>query len=301
MAETAAPPLPAGSLEPSLQLALLAVWRDSFCRRLLMGSAALHLLLALAFHLSPDETHYALYSVNPAWSYFDHPPLVGWLQWLFAHLPVVGGSDVAMRLLPMACWLMAAWLLPALTFVLYGSTMAPMDTDLPLLRGALLLWCLAPMAHLLGLALVPDTLLMPLVLVVMLLTWRLCDPVRVGHWQRWALLGLALGLAGLSKYTAVFIGLGAMLNALWLLIGLLRRGSYRPQAGWGRFVLQVLAASALLVIYLLWAAGLVDWVALRSHHWLRIGWLTLLLGGAMLVYLGAAWAAGLNLRQFLRR
>ena len=85
------------------------------------------------------------------------------------------------------------------------------------------------------------------------------------------------------------------------LIGLLRRGSYRPQAGWGRFVLQVLAASALLVIYLLWAAGLVDWVALRSHSLLRIAWLTLLLGGAMLVYLGAAWAAGLNLRQFLRR
>ena len=26
-----------------------------------------------------------------------------------------------------------------------------------------------------------------------------------------------------------------------------------------------------------------------------------LLGGAMLVYLGAAWAAGLNLRQMLRR
>ena len=92
-----------------------------------------------------------------------------------------------------------------------------------------------------------------------------------------------------------------MLNALWLLLGLLRRGSFRPQAGWGRFMLQILAASALLVIYLLWAAGLVDWVALRSHHWLRMGWLALLLGGAALVYLGAAWAAGLNLRQFVRR
>lgn len=114
---------------------------------------------------------------------------------------------------------------------------------------------------------------------------------------------LNIGLVPMFKHAglSLSIGLGAMINALWLLIGLLRRGSYRPQAGWGRFVLQVLAASALLVIYLLWAAGLVDWVALRSHSLLRIGWLTLLLGGAMLVYLGAAWAAGLNLRQMLRR
>ena len=114
---------------------------------------------------------------------------------------------------------------------------------------------------------------------------------------------LNIALVPLFKHAglSLSIGLGAMINALWLLICLLRRGSYRPQAGWGRFVLQVLAASALLVIYLLWAAGLVDWVALRSHSLLRIGWLTLLLGGAMLVYLGAAWAAGLNLRQFVRR
>jgi putative peptidoglycan lipid II flippase len=114
---------------------------------------------------------------------------------------------------------------------------------------------------------------------------------------------LNLALVPLFKHAglSLSIGLGAMLNALWLLMGLLRRGSYRPKPGWGRFTLQVLAASALLVIYLLWAAGLVDWVALRSQHWLRIGWLALLLSGAALVYLGAAWAAGLNLRQFLRR
>jgi 4-amino-4-deoxy-L-arabinose transferase-like glycosyltransferase len=200
--------------EPSLQLALRAVWQDRFCRTLLISGVALHLLLAFSFHLSPDETHYALYSVNPAWSYFDHPPMSGWLQWPFSHLPLVGASDVAMRILPMLCWLLAAWLLPAFTFVLHGATMAPTAADVPLMRGALLLWCLAPMAHLLGLALVPDTLLMPLVLVVMLLTWRLCDPARVNHWQRWVFLGVALGLSGLTKYTAIFIALGAALALL---------------------------------------------------------------------------------------
>jgi len=103
--------------------------------------------------------------------------------------------------------------------------------------------------------------------------------------------------AGLS----LSISLGAMLNAGWLLVGLMRRGSFQPLAGWGRFLLQVLAAAAVLVVYLLWAAGLVDWVALRAQPWLRIGWLTMLMGGAGVVYFGALWAAGLNVRQFLRR
>ena len=33
---------------------------------------------------------------------------------------------------------------------------------------------------------------------------------------------------------ALSIGLGALINAGWLLVGLLRRGSYKPAPGWGR-------------------------------------------------------------------
>ncbi len=103
--------------------------------------------------------------------------------------------------------------------------------------------------------------------------------------------------AGLS----LSISLGAMINAGWLLIGLIQRKSYRPEPGWGLFLLQVLAGSALLVIYLLWAAQAFDWIALRSESFQRIGLLTLMMAGAVAVYLGAVWASGLNLRQFLRR
>jgi putative peptidoglycan lipid II flippase len=39
---------------------------------------------------------------------------------------------------------------------------------------------------------------------------------------------------------ALSIGLGALLNAVWLLIGLLRKGSYKPQPGWLKFGLKVL-------------------------------------------------------------
>ena len=56
------------------------------------------------------------------------------------------------------------------------------------------------------------------------------------------------------------IALGAMINALWLLIGLIRRGSYRPQGGWAVFGAQVLGATLLMSAFLLWAARRFDWL-----------------------------------------
>lgn len=100
---------------------------------------------------------------------------------------------------------------------------------------------------------------------------------------------------------ALSIGIGAMVNALWLLVGLLRRGSYRPQAGWGVFLLQVTAAAALLAVFLMWAASAWDWPRLQTQPWKRIGLLAALVSAAAAIYLGASWAAGLRFRQFLRR
>jgi len=114
---------------------------------------------------------------------------------------------------------------------------------------------------------------------------------------------LNIGLVPLYQHAALSlsIGLGALINALWLLLGLLRRGSYRPAPGWGVFVLQVLAASALLAVFLMWAASTFHWTQLQAQAWARIGLLALVLVGAGAVYFGAAWAAGLKLRQFIRR
>ncbi len=97
------------------------------------------------------------------------------------------------------------------------------------------------------------------------------------------------------------IGIGAMVNALWLLIGLLRRGSYKPEPGWGLFVLQVLAACALLGLFLVWANGYFSWTAMRAESGKRIGVLALILLVSGVIYFLALWAAGMKLRQFLRR
>ncbi|HEY0885470.1 MAG TPA: murein biosynthesis integral membrane protein MurJ [Ramlibacter sp.] len=100
---------------------------------------------------------------------------------------------------------------------------------------------------------------------------------------------------------ALSIGLGALINAGWLLTGLIRRGSYSPAPGWGRFGLQVLAASALLGVFLLWAARGFSWVALRAQHWERIGLMAAMLAASAAIYFAALWAGGVKLRQFAAR
>ena len=100
---------------------------------------------------------------------------------------------------------------------------------------------------------------------------------------------------------ALSIGVGAMVNALWLLIGLVRNGTYAPLPGWGRFALQVVAASALLAVFLMWANSSVPWLALKAEKFQRIGWLALYISSAVAIYFVAVWAAGVNLRQLLRR
>jgi putative peptidoglycan lipid II flippase len=87
---------------------------------------------------------------------------------------------------------------------------------------------------------------------------------------------------------ALSIGLGALLNAGWLLAGLRRRGSWVPSPGWGRFLVQVVVATALLSVF-------------RAQPFQRVGWLGAVLAGGALIYFGALWAAGVKLRQFVAR
>jgi putative peptidoglycan lipid II flippase len=112
-----------------------------------------------------------------------------------------------------------------------------------------------------------------------------------------ALLVPYLAHAGL----ALSIGLGALVNALWLLTGLLRRGSYTPQPGWGRFALQVVVSTGLLTGLLWWAAHQLDWVTMRHAPLQRMGQMVWVLVASAVLYFGVLWALGLRLRAFLKR
>lgn len=100
---------------------------------------------------------------------------------------------------------------------------------------------------------------------------------------------------------ALSIGLAALVNASWLLVGLLRRGAYQPAPGWLRFALQVLAAALLLAAFLMWGAQHWNWQAMRAQEWQRIALLAVMLLGAAMVYFGTLLLSGVKLRSLLRR
>jgi putative peptidoglycan lipid II flippase len=114
------------------------------------------------------------------------------------------------------------------------------------------------------------------------------------------LLNIALVPLFAHAGLALAIGLGALVNALWLLIGLIKRGSYQPLPGWGKFIAQVVFASALLAVLLWWSAGNFDWIALKSDIFKRI----LLLAGVLIasaaIYFIALIIAGVKIKGLLR-
>jgi 4-amino-4-deoxy-L-arabinose transferase-like glycosyltransferase len=234
----------------------------------LMGlGVLLQLVLGANVHLSPDEAHYALYGSRPDWSYFDHPPMVGWVQIPFAAL---GGTDAFMRMVPTLCWLLAAWLLwrwvprwtnEAPRVDLPSAPTTPPDDQTASWAGAcaILLMLSAPLLNLLGLALVPDTLLLPLSLGVMALTWQLQSAGQTPRLRLWLALGLLLGLCGLSKYTAVFIGLGAL-----AVLGYTHRGRLLAMPG---FWLALVLALACITPVIYWNM-VHDWISItyQTQH-----------------------------------
>ena len=122
-------------------------------------------------------------------------------------------------------------------------------------------------------------------------------PPRAQADSAWLVLVPLFQVAGL----ALSIGLGALVNATWLLVGLMRRGSYRPQPGWAVFALQVVAASALLAVFLMWAASSIAWIQMADGRRLwRIGLMALILRGSGVIYFTALWASGMKLRRLLR-
>ena len=164
-----------------------------------------HLSIANYIGLSPDEAHYALYAKYLDWSYYDHPPMVGWIQYVFLS---ISSSELSLRMVPMASWLLTLFLLLKIG-VKIRQKLNAQGFDGYVQKGIrleIVVFGLSPMLHLLSVALVPDTLLIPLVLMLMMATWNLLeidDSSSSHHWWSWIHLGVLLGLAGLTKYTAV--------------------------------------------------------------------------------------------------
>jgi putative peptidoglycan lipid II flippase len=100
---------------------------------------------------------------------------------------------------------------------------------------------------------------------------------------------------------ALSIGLGALVNAVWLLWGLRKNGTYVMSAGWLRFVWQVLTGCAVLGAWLYWSSQHWNWTALHATPLLRVGLMTGVLVVSALLYFATLTLTGLKLRALLRR
>ncbi len=163
-------------------------------RILLVVVCVLHVVLGASLGLSVDEAHYALYAAHLDWSYFDHPPLVGWAQW---PLVTLGAPTWVLRWVPELLWLGTAFLVYRLAGRLESVRAGQAGF------WAVLTLALAPLLHVLGIGLLPDTLLVFFTAALMGFTLDLMDTTAVQRPVPWLVWGLTLGLAGLSKYTAI--------------------------------------------------------------------------------------------------
>lgn len=236
---------------------------------LVVLSTLLHLLVAGRFELSGDEAHYALFAYHLDWSYFDHPPLIGWLLALALS---VSDSEFTLRLWPIILSPLSSWLVYRLARRLYPEASPWVATvAVALLNSALVF-------HLLSLAMLPDTPLIPIGLAAALLLHR---AVVEGEERAWLGVGLLFGLAGLSKYTAVLLVVSAALLVGW--------GHWRTlRSPWPW--LGVLVA-AMLITPVLWWNYQHDWISISyqlGHGMPQRDWsaqrVALSLAGQLLAY-----------------
>jgi len=194
-----------------------------------IGSA--QLALAAQLNLAPDEAYYWLWSKHPALSYYDHPPMVAWL---IALGRLVGGDDA------FGIRLFGPFFVFAESILLAGAV-----RDFGGGRSAMILAALFFQLTLAGLAIAvvitPDT---PL-LFFAVLTLRLLAAITAGGPATlWLGVGAAGGAAMLSKYTAVFLGLGIL---GWLLSSPKRRQALRRPWIWSAAALAGLLFSPVVV------------------------------------------------------
>jgi len=215
-------------------------------------------MMASGSGLHVDEAQYWVWSRDLQWGYYSKPPVIAAL--IKASTLLLGDSLLGIRLLSMACWLAASAVLVWLGTRMYSARAG-------LWAGALL--AATPASGLLGLVTTTDA---PLLLgwsLCMALTWHAVRAsAQAGYatrpgWREltwWAAAGLALGVALLSKYTAL-----ALLPSLAWVLWLAARPAWQRSAGrpsWSALLLGPSLAAAVTVLCLL---PHLAWNA--SHHW----------------------------------
>jgi hypothetical protein len=152
--------------------------------------AIIRLLLSAFVGLGVDEAHYVLYAINLDLSYFDHPPLVGWTQYIFTS--IFGTSEFGSRVSAILIGFTTSIFIYKLIYDINKNTNEALFGILALYASFLF--------NALFIMLLPDTLLFLLILPIIFIVIKI---EKENNLSMWILLGILLGLAGLAKYTAI--------------------------------------------------------------------------------------------------
>jgi putative peptidoglycan lipid II flippase len=126
-------------------------------------------------------------------------------------------------------------------------------------------------------------------------------PVRIGILAMVANMVMNILLVFVLDFAhtglALATSLAAILNATLLLLGLIRQKVFQFQPGWPVFLLRMAVANVLMSAFLWQVAG--DWRAwLDWPLWTRIGWMSVLTVGGLLIYAASLYVSGVRLRHF---
>lgn len=167
---------------------------------LLVLALVLRVVAMAGMPLLPEEAYYWMYSQHPSLSYFDHPPMVAWLIWFGTQL--FGNTEFGVRA-------GIALMMLASSGVMYVFGRMWFGRNAALSAAALLI--ILPVYFGTGLIATMDSALLFFWLVCLLGTSMAL--LQNKSWG-WYLAGFGLGGAILSKYTGIFLGLGALLSVL---------------------------------------------------------------------------------------
>lgn len=170
-----------------------------------------------------DEAQYWTWAQAPDWGYFSKPPVIAWLIWLSTSL--FGNGLLAIKLPSLLLYPATAWLLYLLGKQLF-------DVRIGFRAG--LAYALMPLVAALGMAVSTDAPLLFFWTAAMLCLLR---AVEHDHWLDWLLLGAALGLGIMSKYTMAAFGASAL---LYLLLDRQRRHALTRPGLWCAIALALL-------------------------------------------------------------
>ena len=155
-------------------------------------------LAAGRLELTFDEAYYTLWSRSLSFGYLDHPPMVALL--IRASTSLFGGSELGVRALSLLVVGAMPALIAFIAWRLFGSAEKA--------ALAALMWIAMPLVSIGAVFVTPDA---PLVVFWTLGLAALVELWRTGQ-KRWLIaLGLALGLALQSKFTAAFFAAGVVL------------------------------------------------------------------------------------------